>query len=108
MKKNEWEYLAKVMWAFAESNNGKISPLLKELIKKINKNLGVIIDDMGEYGEIAETTDRLTPTQQVTKISGAMANFDVEQKIAILNILNKDKLNANNLGLAKVTTKMGI
>ena len=28
-------------------------------------------------------------------------DFDVEQKIAILNILNKDKLNANNLGLAK-------
>jgi|TARA_R100000482_G_scaffold122500_2_gene70334 hypothetical protein len=51
MKKSEWIYLSKIMWAFAESNEGKISPLLKELIQKINKNQGVIIDDMGEYGE---------------------------------------------------------
>lgn len=51
MKKNDWYYLASVMWKFAETNNGRISPLLKELIQRVNKNLGVIIDDMGEYGE---------------------------------------------------------
>ena len=48
MKKSEWIYLASVMWNFAESNEGRISPLLKELIFKINKNMEVIIDDMGE------------------------------------------------------------
>tara|TARA_E500000318_G_scaffold110961_1_gene127858 strand:+ start:3231 stop:3383 length:153 start_codon:yes stop_codon:yes gene_type:complete len=48
MKKSEWTYLAKTMWTFAETNEGRISPLIKELIIKINNNMDVIIDDMGK------------------------------------------------------------
>ncbi len=48
LKKSEWIYLASIMWKFAESNGGRISPLLKELVQKINSNLEVVIDDMGE------------------------------------------------------------
>ena len=49
MKKNEWIYLANAMWTYAEKHDGKISSLLKELIKNINENMEVIIDDMGEH-----------------------------------------------------------
>ena len=49
MKKSEWDYLAKAMWAYSEKNEGKISNLLKELIIKIHKNKEMIIDDMGEF-----------------------------------------------------------
>ena len=53
MKKSEWIYLAKVMWQFAETNEGRISPLLKELITKVNMNMEMIIDELDEYGENA-------------------------------------------------------
>jgi len=46
MKKSEWELLAKHMWEYAEEHNGKLSILMKELIRKVNTNQGVIIDDM--------------------------------------------------------------
>ena len=48
-----------------------------------------------------EATDNLIPTQQVAKISGAMGSFNTEQKPFVLSILDKDKMMANNLGLAK-------
>lgn len=47
MKKNEWIYLANAMWTYAEKHEGKISRLLKELVFKVNTNMEVIIDDMG-------------------------------------------------------------
>tara|TARA_R100001015_G_C4512603_1_gene83835 strand:- start:355 stop:483 length:129 start_codon:yes stop_codon:yes gene_type:complete len=33
------------MWSFAESNEGRLSPLLKELVIKINNNMEMIIDE---------------------------------------------------------------
>jgi len=57
MKKSEWIYLANAMWTYSEKNTGKISGLLKELIIKINKNMEMIIDDMGKY-ESATGSDR--------------------------------------------------
>ena len=45
MKKNEWVYLANAMWKYAEQHNGKLGTLIKELVKTINKNMEVIIDD---------------------------------------------------------------
>tara|TARA_R100000700_G_scaffold38300_1_gene49467 strand:+ start:16848 stop:17018 length:171 start_codon:yes stop_codon:yes gene_type:complete len=51
MKKSEWIYLANIMWDFSDTHDGKLSILLKELIQKINENMEVIIDDMGEHDE---------------------------------------------------------
>ena len=48
------------MWAYAENNermNQRISRLLKELVIIGNKNIEVIIDDMGKYEQNA-TSDR--------------------------------------------------
>tara|TARA_R110002051_G_scaffold231774_1_gene293664 strand:- start:704 stop:925 length:222 start_codon:yes stop_codon:yes gene_type:complete len=49
MKKSDFYYLTKAMWAYSEKNEGKISDLLKELINKIHKKKEMIIDDMGEF-----------------------------------------------------------
>jgi nucleoid DNA-binding protein len=52
MKKSDWDYLAKAMWAYAKrqpKRNQRISRLLKQLVITINKNNEVIIDDMGEF-----------------------------------------------------------
>jgi len=49
MKKSDWIYLARAMWEYAEKHEGKISNLLKQLIKEINTNKEMITDDMGEY-----------------------------------------------------------
>tara|TARA_R100000734_G_C3318724_1_gene113256 strand:+ start:956 stop:1108 length:153 start_codon:yes stop_codon:yes gene_type:complete len=49
MNKNEWVSLANMMWAFSETNDGKMSKLIRELILKINQNMEVILDDMGEH-----------------------------------------------------------
>ena len=46
-----------------------------------------------------EATDRMRPTQQIAKISSSLDNF--ENKGLVLSILDKDNLEANNLGLAK-------
>ena len=51
MKKSEWDYLAKAMWTYSEKHDGKISRLLKELVKKINNNMEVIIDGMDKPSE---------------------------------------------------------
>tara|TARA_R100001510_G_scaffold52020_1_gene52402 strand:- start:688 stop:867 length:180 start_codon:yes stop_codon:yes gene_type:complete len=45
VNKNDWIYLANIMWSFAESNEGRLSPLLKELVIKINNNMEMIIDE---------------------------------------------------------------
>ena len=55
MKKSDWVYLAEAMWTYSEKHDGKISALLKELIAKINKNMEMIIDDMGEYEQDARS-----------------------------------------------------
>jgi hypothetical protein len=47
MKKSEWIYLANAMWTYSEKNEGEISRLLKEVVIRLNKNMEVIIDDMG-------------------------------------------------------------
>lgn len=49
VNKNEWVSLANMMWTFSETNDGKMSKLIKELILKINENMEVILDDMGEH-----------------------------------------------------------
>ena len=46
-----------------------------------------------------EATDQLIPTQQIAMISRSLDNF--ENKGLVLSILDKDSLEANNLGLAK-------
>ncbi len=46
-----------------------------------------------------EATDQLIPTQQIAMISRSLDNF--ENKGLVLSILDKDTLEANNLGLAK-------
>tara|TARA_R110002020_G_scaffold117476_9_gene268591 strand:- start:1450 stop:1602 length:153 start_codon:yes stop_codon:yes gene_type:complete len=46
MKKSDWIYLASIMWQFSESNGGRISPLLKELIQAVNNNMEMIIDEL--------------------------------------------------------------
>ena len=51
MKKSEWIYLANAMWTYAEKHDGKISSLLKELVKTINKNMEMIIDELDDNGE---------------------------------------------------------
>jgi len=47
MKKSEWIYLANAMWTYSEKHEGEISRLLKEVVIKLNNNMEVIIDDMG-------------------------------------------------------------
>lgn len=66
MKKSEWEYLAKVMWTFADSNNGRISPLVKELIIKLNENIGVIVNELDESKQVA-TSNRQEKTNRTGK-----------------------------------------
>tara|TARA_R100000900_G_scaffold89567_1_gene69680 strand:- start:40 stop:282 length:243 start_codon:yes stop_codon:yes gene_type:complete len=57
MKKNDWVYLANAMWTYSEKNEGRISSLLKQLIKEINNSKEMIKNDMGEYEQNA-TSDR--------------------------------------------------
>ena len=52
MKKNDWIYLANAMWEYSEKHKGRISQLLKQLIKEVNKNKEVMIDDNEEISEI--------------------------------------------------------
>jgi hypothetical protein len=52
MKKNDWIYLANAMWEYSEKHEGRISQLLKQLIKEVNKNKEVMIDDNEEISEI--------------------------------------------------------
>jgi hypothetical protein len=49
MKREEWNFLAKAMWEFADRHEGRISSLLKQLILEIHNNKEMIEDDMGEY-----------------------------------------------------------
>ena len=46
-----------------------------------------------------ESTDGLMPTQQITRISRDLQNFD--EVPLVLSILSKDELTANNIALAK-------
>lgn len=51
MKKNDWFYIRKLIWVYAENNermNQRISRLLKQLVKEINENMEVIINDNDE------------------------------------------------------------
>jgi len=50
MKKNDWVYLANIMWDFSESNSGRMSLLLKELITTVNKNKEMFIDEYNDMG----------------------------------------------------------
>jgi len=55
MKKNDWVYLANAMWEYSEKHEGRISQLLKQLIKEINKNKEVMINDNEEINEITRS-----------------------------------------------------
>jgi len=71
MKKEDWNYLGKAMWVYAEKHEGKISSLLKELVQLVNLNLFTIgitevnIDDMGKYEQNA-TSDRPNDTDSTS------------------------------------------
>ena len=66
MKKSEWNYLAKAMWVYSEKHEGKISRLLKELIRLIHNNMEMIENDMGKYEQNA-TSDRPIDTDSTDK-----------------------------------------
>tara|TARA_R100000149_G_C5880429_1_gene145472 strand:- start:5643 stop:5870 length:228 start_codon:yes stop_codon:yes gene_type:complete len=51
MKKSDWVYLANAMWTYSEKNEGRISGLLKQLIKEINNNKEMITNGMDEFSE---------------------------------------------------------
>ena len=73
MKKNDWAYISKLMWAYAENNekmNQRISRLLKQLVKTINKNNEVIIDDNDENDETIRSDGTIDPD--------STNNFDFE------------------------------
>lgn len=55
MKKNDWIYLANAMWEYSEKHEGRISQLLKQLIKEVNKNKEVMINDNEEINEITRS-----------------------------------------------------
>tara|TARA_R110001592_G_scaffold184678_2_gene428433 strand:+ start:1711 stop:1917 length:207 start_codon:yes stop_codon:yes gene_type:complete len=55
MKKSDWIYLAKAMWEYSEKHKGRVSDLIKELIKEVNKNKEMIEDDMGKYEQNARS-----------------------------------------------------
>tara|TARA_R100001369_G_scaffold47904_1_gene74415 strand:+ start:648 stop:875 length:228 start_codon:yes stop_codon:yes gene_type:complete len=61
MKKNDWEYLAKALWAYSNNHEGRISSLLKELVITVHKNMEVIIDDNDKDGKIARSDGRINP-----------------------------------------------
>lgn len=50
MKKSDWIYLAKIMWDFSENHSGRMSLLLKELIKMVNTNKEMFIDEYNNMG----------------------------------------------------------
>jgi|TARA_R100000149_G_C5879759_1_gene144403 hypothetical protein len=58
MKKNDWIYLANAMWEYSEKHEGRVSQLLKQLIKEVNKNKEVMIDDN-------ETISKTTGSERV-------------------------------------------
>jgi hypothetical protein len=66
MKKSDWIYLAKAMWSYSEKNEGKVSSLLKQLIREINNNKEMIENDMGKYEQNA-TSDRPIDTDSTDK-----------------------------------------
>ncbi len=49
------------MWNFADNTNGRVSPLLKELIRKINKNQGVILDELDNNVQVARSDRQQKP-----------------------------------------------
>jgi len=55
MKKNDWIYLANAMWEYSEKHEGRISQLLKQLVKEVNKNKEVMIDDNETISEITRS-----------------------------------------------------
>lgn len=61
MKKSEWIFLSRAMWNFADNTNGRVSPLLKELIRKINKNQGVILDELDNNVQVARSDRQQKP-----------------------------------------------
>jgi hypothetical protein len=66
MKKSEWNYLAKAMWEYSEKHEGKISRLLKELIRLIHNNMEMIENDMGKY-EQNDASNRPIDTDSTDK-----------------------------------------
>tara|TARA_Y100001972_G_C7526526_1_gene265456 strand:- start:132 stop:374 length:243 start_codon:yes stop_codon:yes gene_type:complete len=66
MKKSDWVYLANAMWTYSEKNEGRISRLLKQLIREINNNKEMIENDMGKYEQNA-TSDRPIDTDSTDK-----------------------------------------
>ena len=71
MKKSDWIYLAKAMWEYSEKHEGKISNLLKQLIKEVNNNKEMITDYMGEYEQNVRSNRPIdTNSADYTDIAG--------------------------------------
>jgi hypothetical protein len=69
MKRNEWNYLAKAMWRFAEiETTGKLSPLIKEMVIKVNKNIEVILNELDEPKSLTASDGHET-TNTTSKIN---------------------------------------
>ena len=80
MKKSDWIYLARAMWEYSEKHEGKISSLLKQLIKEINNNKEMIENDMGKYEQDA-TSNRPINTDSTDKsdFTGLGNIYDAEE-----------------------------
>jgi len=69
MKRKEWLYLARLMWAYAnEREDSRVSPLLKQLVREINTNSEVMIDDMDKFSKI-NASNLPRNTEQSSKIA---------------------------------------
>tara|TARA_R100000234_G_scaffold104427_1_gene74217 strand:+ start:1315 stop:1542 length:228 start_codon:yes stop_codon:yes gene_type:complete len=66
MKKSDWVYLANAMWTYSEKNEGRISVLLKQLIKEINNNKEMITNGMDESSK-ATTSNKQNETDSNDK-----------------------------------------
>tara|TARA_A200000159_G_scaffold139985_1_gene141828 strand:+ start:64 stop:291 length:228 start_codon:yes stop_codon:yes gene_type:complete len=59
MKKSDWDYLARAMWQYSEKHEGRISTLLKQLVKEINNNKEMITNDMDELSETTTSNGQI-------------------------------------------------
>ena len=68
MKYKEWIYLARLMWSYAnEREDSRVSPLLKQLVREINTNSEVMIDDMDKFSKI-NASNLPRDTHQASKL----------------------------------------
>lgn len=80
MKKSDWIFLAKAMWEYSEKNEGRVSSLLKQLIKEINNNKEMIENDMGKYEQDATSNGPIdTNSTNKSDFTGLGDIYDAEE-----------------------------